>query len=200
MGSRGRGKGAHRPAHSQRCDGVLLRAPFAGTLTFKKGDKAVLDGQKPFVQRKRSALRSPCWSKTEQKLKLGRCSPRENLDLHELLTLKGRDAVEQYIVAEVLKIYIAQGQPINNKHIEILVRQMLSKVQVLDPGTSGYIEGEVIDSNQRSKAIKQHKIGCEQMLFGISRISLKTDSFLSAGFLPGNHQRTDAGGDRRTDR
>src|SRR5690606_1325769 len=78
-------------------------------------------------------------------VEIGQALTEGHLDLQQLLVLRGRQGVERYIIGEVQKIYSSQGQTINYKHIEIIVRQMLSKVQVSDPGASEYITGQTID-------------------------------------------------------
>lgn len=104
-----------------------------------------------------------------------------HIDLKQLLSLCGRPAVERYVISEVQKIYSSQGQSINNKHIEIIVRQMLSKVQVIDPNGTEFITGQTIDQADLREALRQgKKVEADQQLLGITRISLKTKSFLSA--------------------
>ena len=114
-------------------------------------------------------------------VKKGQPMTEGHLDLQQLLQLSGREAVERYIVNEVQKIYSSQGQTINNKHIEIIVRQMLSKTQVTDPGDTTYITGQTIDNTDLLEAadLKQD-LSSDQLLLGITRISLRTKSFLSA--------------------
>jgi DNA-directed RNA polymerase subunit beta' len=104
-----------------------------------------------------------------------------HLDLQILLQLCGREEVERYIAVEVQKIYSSQGQAIHNKHIEIMIRQMLSKVMVTDPGKTEYITGQTIDLVDFRKAVKNNEgIQGDQLLLGITRVSLWTKSFLSA--------------------
>ncbi|HSI21322.1 MAG TPA: DNA-directed RNA polymerase subunit beta' [Verrucomicrobiae bacterium] len=103
-----------------------------------------------------------------------------HIELQQLLHLCGRAAVERYVVSEVQRIYFSQGQSINNKHIEIIVRQMLSKVQIADPGKSTYITGQTVDLPDIRHEADKMKIRSEQLLLGITRVSLWTKSFLSA--------------------
>jgi DNA-directed RNA polymerase subunit beta' len=105
-----------------------------------------------------------------------------HIDLQQLLALSGRSAVERYIVNEIQRIYFSQGQAINNKHVEIIIRQMLSKVQVTDAGNSKYITGQIVDLNDMLLGNRRDNMAvrAEQMLQGITRISLLTKSFLSA--------------------
>lgn len=108
------------------------------------------------------------------------------LDIRELLNLKDRYAALEYIIKEVQSIYASQGQTINDKHIEIIARQMTSKVRIIDPGDTSYLPGEVHSSIsvdiENTKMQKEGKMPAkyEQLLLGLTRISLLTDSWLSA--------------------
>ncbi len=105
---------------------------------------------------------------------------------HDILRLKGVEALSQYIVNEVQDVYRLQGVRINDKHIEVIVRQMLRKVEVSDPGESIFIKGEQITLTQlldeNDKLIKNGKLEAkyERMLLGITKASLATESFISA--------------------
>jgi len=107
------------------------------------------------------------------------------LDLSQLYSLKGKSAVQQYILNEIQKIYVSQGQRLNDKHIEIIIRQMFSRVYVKDAGDTDLLEGEIIEkadfieANEKLKA-SQKKAIAEEVLLGISRVALTTGSFLSA--------------------
>ncbi|MBI4128044.1 MAG: DNA-directed RNA polymerase subunit beta' [Parcubacteria group bacterium] len=109
-----------------------------------------------------------------------------SLNLRELLRLSGRGEVERYIVREIQKIYSAQGQTINHKHIEIIVRQMFSKRRVVHPRDTNFLEGEIIDvaslnrENTRVTAQGKRPATSEVLLMGITKASLTTDSFLAA--------------------
>lgn len=109
-----------------------------------------------------------------------------HIDLQELYETAGMLSVERYIVKEVQKIYSSQGANINNKHFELIIRQMFSKVRVKEPGDSDFLPGEVVDYWQFERAnlvIGKEKgklAECERLLLGISKASLSTDSFLSA--------------------
>ncbi|MBI4094217.1 MAG: DNA-directed RNA polymerase subunit beta' [Candidatus Liptonbacteria bacterium] len=110
-----------------------------------------------------------------------------NLDLRELLHLRGSRSVERYITNEVQRIYSAEGASISNKHIEIIVRQMFSRVRVKDVGDSTeFMLGEVVEKskflevNRRLKREGRRPAKAEQLLLGVTRVALSTDSFLSA--------------------
>jgi DNA-directed RNA polymerase subunit beta' len=107
-------------------------------------------------------------------------------DPHDILRLKGVEELARYIIDEVQDVYRLQGVKINDKHIEVIVRQMLRRVVITDPGDTDFIReeqverAEVLDEND--KAINEGKRPAEYqyMLLGITKASLSTDSFISA--------------------
>ena len=107
-------------------------------------------------------------------------------DPHDILTLKGIEELAIYIVDEVQDVYRLQGVKINDKHIEVIVRQMLRRVQVTDPGDTSFITGEQVersklyDENDRVIAEGKHPAQFDNVLLGITKASLSTDSFISA--------------------
>jgi DNA-directed RNA polymerase subunit beta' len=109
-----------------------------------------------------------------------------HLNLRELFYLTGIQTVLRYIVAEVQSIYASQGQNINDKHIEVIARQMLSKGRIVDPGSSNSLPGEVTNvlsleqMNQKLTSHKKKPATYERLLLGLTRIALYTDSWLSA--------------------
>jgi len=109
-----------------------------------------------------------------------------HLDLREFMKLTSFYDVQKYIVQEVQSIYASQGQTINDKHIEIIARQMLSTCRVLESGDSSYLPGEIIDiitlNRENQELIDDGKkiIRAERLLLGLTRTSLYTESWLSA--------------------
>src|SRR5690606_23256062 len=109
-----------------------------------------------------------------------------SINLRELMKLGSNYAALRYIITEVQGIYSSQGQTISDKHIEIIARQMLSKVRILESGQSDYISGQVVDRitidnlNTRLAAEGKRTAYYESLLLGLTRISLVTDSWLSA--------------------
>jgi DNA-directed RNA polymerase subunit beta' len=107
-------------------------------------------------------------------------------DPHDILRLLGVEALARYITDEVQDVYRLQGVKINDKHIEVIVRQMLRRVQVLDPGDSRFIQGEQVERSElldeNDKVVHDGKKGAtyEHLLLGITKASLSTDSFISA--------------------
>src|SRR5688572_4885642 len=102
------------------------------------------------------------------------------------MRLKGVEATQRYIINEVLRIYAAQGQDISAKHLEVIVRQMFSRVQIEDPGDSLFVTGDIVSKaavvEANSLLTKDGKQPSEftQLLLGITKVSTWSDSFLSA--------------------
>ena len=107
-------------------------------------------------------------------------------DPHDILHLKGIEELAIYIVDEVQDVYRLQGVKINDKHIEVIVRQMLRRVQITNPGDTNFITGEQVersklyDENDRVIAEGKQPAQFENILLGITKASLSTDSFISA--------------------
>ena len=105
---------------------------------------------------------------------------------HDILRLKGVEALAQYIVNEVQDVYRLQGVRINDKHIEVIVRQMLRKIEITKPGDSNLIKGEqltytqILEINEQLVEDGKESAKFERMLLGITKASLATESFISA--------------------
>jgi len=105
---------------------------------------------------------------------------------HDILRLKGVEALAQYIVNEVQEVYRLQGVRINDKHIEVIVRQMLRKIEVTHTGDSALIKGEqlmytqILEANDKLREEDKQEVRFERMLLGITKASLATESFISA--------------------
>ena len=114
------------------------------------------------------------------------------LNPHDILDILGAEAVMNYLISEVQSTYRLQGVEINDKHIEVIVRQMMRRVKMEDPGSTGFMSGQMYDKNdvlyENEKIKKRIAAGEEglrvatftQMLLGITKAALATDSFLSA--------------------
>lgn len=109
-----------------------------------------------------------------------------SINLHDLMGLQGVEAAQRYIMNEILRIFNSQGQNIADKHLEIIVRQMFSRVQIEDAGDSEFVTGDivsklaVVEENERLVAAGKQPAVFNQLLLGITKASLSTDSFLSA--------------------
>ena len=108
------------------------------------------------------------------------------LDPHKVLELQGVRGVMEYLVREIQSVYKSQGVDINDKHVEIIVRQMLKKRKVLESGDARFLPGQIVDKfdfddeNARVRALGGTEATAEWVLLGITEASLATDSFLSA--------------------
>jgi DNA-directed RNA polymerase subunit beta' len=109
-----------------------------------------------------------------------------HIDLKRLYHILGQEEVHRYIIREIQEIYAAQGEGINDKHIEIMIRQMLSRVKILEPGDTDLLPGDIIekdrfnDANIEAKNNGGVQAKGEVMIMGITKVALSTDSFLSA--------------------
>ncbi len=110
-----------------------------------------------------------------------------HVDLRELYkTTNDIDVVARYIIREVQSIYYPTGDSINDKHVELIVRQMFSRVRVIDSGDTDLLSGDIVErrrvwiENDKARNQKRREAEYEQLLLGITKVSLSTDSFLSA--------------------
>ncbi len=109
-----------------------------------------------------------------------------SVNLQDMLRLQGEEAVQRYIVDEVQAIYASQGQSIASKHIEVMIRQMFSRVRIEEPNGTEFISGDIVsktalkESNAEAVSKKKLPATYEQLLMPISKISISSDSWLSA--------------------
>ena len=109
-----------------------------------------------------------------------------SINIHDLMRLQGVESTQRYIMNEILRIFASQGQYIADKHLEIIVRQMFSRVQIEDAGDSEFVTGDIVSklavvkANEKLTAEKKEPAIVNQLLLGITKASLSTDSFLSA--------------------
>ncbi|MFZ5820443.1 MAG: DNA-directed RNA polymerase subunit beta' [Chloroflexota bacterium] len=109
-----------------------------------------------------------------------------SLNPHRVLRIQGREACQMYLLREVQKVYRSQGQNIHDKHFEVITRKMLSKVQVTRPGDTKYLPGDAVDRleirriNEQLLAEGKQPARFAEILLGVTKASLSTDSFLSA--------------------
>jgi DNA-directed RNA polymerase subunit beta' len=109
-----------------------------------------------------------------------------SLNPHRILRIQGRQACQMYLLSEVQKVYRSQGQNINDKHFEVVIRKMISKVQVTRPGDTNYLPGDLVDFlvlkriNDQLLSEGKRPAKFMEILLGITKASLSTDSFLSA--------------------
>ncbi|MBO4854940.1 DNA-directed RNA polymerase subunit beta' [Candidatus Saccharibacteria bacterium] len=109
-----------------------------------------------------------------------------SLNLQDLMKYKGIEETERYILNDILTIYAAQGHEISAKHLEVIIRQMFSRVMIDEPGDTSFVTGDIVSkaavAEENAAALAEGKAPAEftQMLLGISKVSIYSDSFLSA--------------------
>lgn len=124
--------------------------------------------------------------KDGQEVVAGQRLTNGSINLHELMKLQGVEATQRYIMNEILKIFASQGQNIADKHLEIIVRQMFSRVQIEDAGDSEFVTGDIVSKiavqsvNEKLEKQGKNPVVFNQLLLGITKASLSTESFLSA--------------------
>lgn len=165
-----------------------------GTVKAKNDGKVVkIDGQKLEIKHLDTMTKTYTFDTREhlvvsnnQLIAKGSPLNRGHLNLQELLESTDVKTVQKYIMTEVQHIYASQGQTINDKHIEIIVKQMFSKVRIVHPGDSNFLPGEIVNisifkaANQVLKDEKREEATADRLLLGISRVAIMTDSWLSA--------------------
>lgn len=109
-----------------------------------------------------------------------------SLDLQQLFEYRDKLRTQKYIIKEIQDVYSSQGQPLNDKHVEIIAKQMFSRCLILDSGDTELLPGEIIESsvvsiaNEKAREAGKKEAEVKQLLMGITKASLTTDSFLSA--------------------
>jgi DNA-directed RNA polymerase subunit beta' len=116
----------------------------------------------------------------------GQAITEGSLNPHRILKLQGRDACQMYLMSEIQKVYRSQGQNIHDKHFEVIIRKMLSKVQITRPGDTRFLPGDAVDrleikrTNEYLLSDGKQPARFSEILLGVTKASLSTDSFLSA--------------------
>ncbi len=163
-----------------------LSAPFAGIVEVKGKDTIVLVEGKQSPARYEIPNFKQMSIKDGDKVKAGQRLTNGSIHLHELMQLAGVEATQRYIMNEILRIFAGQGQNIADKHLEVIVRQMFSRVQIDEPGDSEFVTGDVVskqtvlETNERLAGEGKALVKYNQLLLGITKASLATESFLSA--------------------
>src|SRR6202030_3052369 len=142
-----------------------------------------------------------------EKVEAGDALHEGSISPADLLRLKGYTAIELYLVDQVQKVYKSQGVDIHDKHIELIVRQMLKKVRIENNGGTDLLPGQLVDKlvldreNARVKKEKKEQATSEPLILGITKASLATESFLSAAsFQETTKGLTDAAIEGKVDR
>jgi DNA-directed RNA polymerase subunit beta' len=162
-----------------------LTAPFAGEVAIKD-DTLVVHGRGKDVREYHVLAATSLEVKDGQEIDAGQQLTEGHLNVQQLFTLAGVRSVQNYILREVQRVYAIQGETINDKHLEIIVRQMLSRVRIRDAGDTDLPPGRIVEmqeflrkNREMDAAGKKQAVG-EQLLLGITKVSLTTNSFLAA--------------------
>jgi DNA-directed RNA polymerase subunit beta' len=121
-----------------------------------------------------------------ERVEAGQALTEGSLNPHRILRIQGGQACQMYLLSEVQKVYRSQGQNINDKHFEVIIRKMMSKIQVTRPGDTVYLPGDLVDrlelKRNNETLLEEGKRPAKflEILLGITKASLSTDSFLSA--------------------
>jgi DNA-directed RNA polymerase subunit beta' len=190
--------------------GLAKIAEQDGVISIEESDKAltvVITDASGEEHRHTFPRRTRLYVTTGEKIVAGRQLNEGSLYPHELLAVRGRTETEQYLVKEVQAVYKSQGVDINDKHIELIVRQMLKKVRVDQKGDTDYLPGQFVDRFEFARAAEQvakdggEAAEFEDIILGITKASLNTDSFLSAAsFQETTKVLTDAALEGKIDR
>ncbi|MDP3985159.1 MAG: DNA-directed RNA polymerase subunit beta' [bacterium] len=126
------------------------------------------------------------WTKAGDKVQPGDQLTEGDLDLQQLFVFRGKNAVQRYLSKDIQSIYTSQGQKLNNKHIELIIRQMFSRVYVREAGDTDLLPGEIVEKSrfleENARVTREGGTLAEtdELLLGITKVSLSTESFLSA--------------------
>ena len=162
-----------------------MTAPMAGKATVKETVITITPTAKGIVRYEIPGFKQ-LLIKDGDEVEAGDRLTTGSINLHELLRLKDVETTQRYIMNEILGIFGSQGQNISDKHLEVIVRQMFSRVQVEESGDSEFITGDivsklaVVEANESLEAKRKKLVKYNQLLLGITKASLSTDSFLSA--------------------
>ncbi|OQA53364.1 MAG: DNA-directed RNA polymerase subunit beta' [candidate division WS2 bacterium ADurb.Bin280] len=162
-----------------------IRSSIAGVAEVKKGKVIIVAKDKMAITYEVPGAMT-LKVKNGEKVKMGQILSEGHLNLSTSLKLRGKDETVKYIIKETKAIYLSQGQTINDKHLEVIIGQMLSKLRVVEEGETDFVPGQIIDRaelealEKSNKNIKKTGLICEPIVMGITRVALKTDSFLSA--------------------
>jgi DNA-directed RNA polymerase subunit beta' len=191
--------------------GLAKIAEVAGKVSIEETDKAIkvtITDDKGEENDYSFPPRTNLYVENGKKVEVGDQLNEGSLYPAEILTIKGRTETEQYIVSEVQRVYRSQGVDINDKHIELIVRQMLKKVRVESKGSTDLLPGQLEDRltfeaiNEKVKGKKtKTPARAEDVILGITKASLATESFLSAAsFQETTKVLTDAALEGKRDR
>jgi DNA-directed RNA polymerase subunit beta' len=162
-----------------------ITAPMAGKASVEEDSVSIAPTAKTLMRYEIPGYRQ-LLVKDGDHVEAGQRLTNGSINLHELIRLSGIEETQRYIINEILYIFASQGQNIADKHLEVIVRQMFSRVQIEDAGNSEFITGDVVsklavmEANEKIAKERKSPVKYNQLLLGITKASLSTDSFLSA--------------------
>jgi DNA-directed RNA polymerase subunit beta' len=190
--------------------GLAKISEVGGTVTIESTDKAmtvVVTDEGGEEHRNTFPRRTLLYVESGQQIEPGTQLNEGSLYPHELLAIRDRTETELYLVREVQEVYKSQGVDINDKHIELIVRQMMKKVRVDQKGDTDLLPGQFVDRHEYARINADvienggESAQAEEIILGITKASLNTDSFLSAAsFQETTKVLTDAALEGKTDR
>jgi DNA-directed RNA polymerase subunit beta' len=160
-------------------------APLAGRIEISKKEIKINPTSKSVLRYEIPGFKQ-LQIKDGDKVVAGQRLTNGSINLHDLIRLQGVEATQRYIMNEILRIFAGQGQNIADKHLEIIVRQMFSRVQIEEAGGSEFVTGDIVsklaavEANEQLVKSNKQPAKFNQLLLGITKASLSTDSFLSA--------------------
>jgi len=173
--------------------GIIAEKEGTKPIRIRAGGNVQIDNNKVIITRDRgrehiynTPLNTKIFVKNGERVKAGTTLTEGHLDPKEIFKISGPRATQKYIIQEVQKIYASQGQMINDKHIEIITRQMLSRVRIKDPRGTNLLSGDIVKRSlfrtTNKEATKQGKTPAtaQQLILGITKASLNTHSWLAA--------------------
>jgi len=168
-------------------DKATITAQHGGRVAVEKKDSKVVVS---YEQREEMVEEIPNTSRLLVRdgahVEAGQALTEGSLNPHRVLKIQGRESCQMYLLSEVQKVYRSQGQNIHDKHFEVIIRKMMSKVQVTRPGDTKYLPGDTVDRlelrklNEQLLAEGKQPARFVEVLLGVTKASLSTDSFLSA--------------------
>jgi DNA-directed RNA polymerase subunit beta' len=172
--------------------GLAIITEIAGTVSIeedsktKKREVVVTNSETGDVEKYLIPYGSRIKVLAGQELEAGDELTEGSVNPHDILTIKGKAAVQDYLIREVQRVYRLQGVDINDKHIEVLCRQMLKRIRIDEAGDTGFMPGSLVDwldfeeANEQMVAEGKEVATGTQELLGITKAALATNSFLSA--------------------
>ncbi len=202
--AKGKKAGKSETAPTPETQPIVAR--FAGEANVKKKQLVISYAEK---EEREYVIPSTAsiWVQTDDEVKAGRQLTDGSINPHDILRILGKEAVQQHLVDEVQKVYRSQGVNINDKHIEVIVHQMLTKVRIDSAGDTDFVPDELVnkftyeDTNAKVLAEGGEPATAHTVLLGITRASLSTDSWLAAAsFQETTRILTEAAANGRIDR